>query len=95
MENNAIARKSELPKLKPVEMEGLILKRLASVGQKPVADAINLGLRSLSISTLLQKLNVGDKQNAANEFGRWVNAGGVKLNGLVMRRAAERELFLS
>lgn len=60
-----------------------------------VSFAYNLGLRSLSTSTLLQKLNAGDKQGAANEFGKWVNAGGVKLNGLVKRRAAERELFLS
>ena len=60
-----------------------------------VSFAYNLGIRSLSTSTLLQKLNAGDKQGAANEFGRWVNAGGVKLNGLVTRRAAERELFLS
>ena len=60
-----------------------------------VSFAYNLGLRSLSTSTLLQKLNAGDKQGAANEFGKWVNAGGVRLNGLVRRRAAERELFLS
>ncbi|EMU6896033.1 lysozyme [Serratia bockelmannii] len=60
-----------------------------------VSFTYNLGLRSLSTSTLLQKLNAGDKQGAANEFGRWVNAGGVKLKGLVTRRAAERELFLS
>lgn len=60
-----------------------------------VSFAYNLGLRSLSTSTLLQKLNAGDKQVAANEFGKWVNAGGVKLNGLVKRRVAERELFLS
>jgi len=60
-----------------------------------VSFAYNLGLRSLSTSTLLRKLNAGDKQGAANEFGKWVNAGGVKLAGLVKRRAAERELFLS
>ena len=48
MENNAIARKSELPKLKPVEMESLILNRLASVGQKPVADAISVDESTLS-----------------------------------------------
>ncbi|RZV01059.1 UNVERIFIED_ORG: GH24 family phage-related lysozyme (muramidase) [Serratia quinivorans] len=60
-----------------------------------VSFAYNLGLRSLSTSTLQQKLNAGDKQGAANEFGKWVNAGGVKLKGLVTRRAAERELFLS
>lgn len=55
----------------------------------------NLGLRSLSTSTLLQKLNAGDNQGAAEQFGRWVNAGGVELKGLVKRRSAEREMFLS
>lgn len=31
---------------------------------------------------------------AANEFGRWVYAGGKVLPGLVKRREAERQLFL-
>ncbi|HGM5321634.1 TPA: lysozyme [Serratia marcescens] len=57
--------------------------------------AYNLGLRSLSTSTLLRKLNDGDKQGAADEFDRWVNAGGKRLDGLVTRRAAERRMFLS
>lgn len=60
-----------------------------------VSFAYNLGLRSLSTSTLLQKLNDGDKHGAADQFGRWVNAGGKRLDGLVARRAAEREMFLS
>lgn len=60
-----------------------------------VSFAYNLGLRALSTSTLLRKLNAGDKQGAAVEFGKWVNAGGVRLNGLVKRREAERKLFLS
>lgn len=60
-----------------------------------VSFAYNLGLRSLSTSTLLKKLNAGDKAGAADEFGRWVNAGGKRLDGLVARRAAEREMFLS
>ena len=60
-----------------------------------VIFAYNLGLRSLSTSTILRKLNAGDKQGAADEFGKWVNAGGVRLNGLVKRREAERKLFLS
>jgi len=60
-----------------------------------VSFAYNLGLRSLSTSTLLKKLNAGDKQGAAAEFGKWVNAGGKKMNGLVRRREAERALFLS
>ncbi|MFV9175997.1 lysozyme [Serratia marcescens] len=60
-----------------------------------VSFAYNLGLRSLSTSTLLQKLNAGDTKGAADEFGKWVNAGGKRLDGLVVRRAAEREMFLS
>ncbi|MDI3229237.1 lysozyme [Serratia marcescens] len=60
-----------------------------------VSFAYNLGLRSLSTSTLLQKLNARDTQGAADQFGRWVNAGGKRLDGLVARRAAEREMFLS
>ncbi|WP_414160753.1 lysozyme [Serratia sp. BNK-12] len=60
-----------------------------------VSFAYNLGLRSLSTSTLLRKLNASDKQGASNEFGKWVNAGGIRLNGLVERREAERVLFLS
>ncbi|BAO34833.1 TPA: lysozyme [Serratia marcescens] len=60
-----------------------------------VSFAYNLGLRALENSTLLRRLNAGDRQGAADEFGRWVNAGGVRLDGLVARRAAERALFLS
>jgi GH24 family phage-related lysozyme (muramidase) len=74
-----------------------LVKVIISQGQFDalVSFAYNLGLRSLSTSTLLRKLNAGDKQGAANEFGKWVNAGGVRLNGLVKRREAERKLFLS
>ncbi|HEC9484729.1 TPA: transcriptional regulator [Salmonella enterica subsp. enterica serovar Orientalis] len=45
---NAIARNSEPPKLKPVEMESLILNQLASVGQKPVADATGIDESTIS-----------------------------------------------
>lgn len=60
-----------------------------------VSFAYNLGLRSLSTSTLLKKLNVGDTKGAADEFLKWCRAGGKILNGLVRRRTAERELFIS
>lgn len=55
----------------------------------------NLGRGALLGSTLRKKLNQGDYQGAAEEFDKWVFAGGVKLNGLIVRRAAEKELFLS
>lgn len=60
-----------------------------------VSFTYNLGARSLSTSTLLRKLNVGDYAGAADEFLRWNKAGGKALNGLTRRREAERALFLS
>lgn len=55
----------------------------------------NLGRGKLIGSTLRKKLNQGDYKGAAEEFDKWVFAGGVKLNGLIARRAAERALFES
>jgi GH24 family phage-related lysozyme (muramidase) len=54
-----------------------------------------VGLAALTNSTLLKKLRKGDVAGAADEFPRWNKAGGKVLNGLVKRRAAERELFLA
>ncbi len=60
-----------------------------------VSLAWNIGTRAFSTSTLLQKLNSGDYLGAADQFLRWVNAGGREMPGLVTRRRAERDLFLS
>ncbi|MDB9529195.1 lysozyme [Oscillatoria sp. CS-180] len=60
-----------------------------------VSFAFNLGVGALEGSTLLRKLNAGDYQGAADEFPRWVKAGGQTLPGLVKRRRGERALFLS
>lgn len=54
----------------------------------------NLGAANLESSTLRRLLNAGDYAGAAEQFPRWSKAGGKVLNGLVRRRAAERELFL-
>ena len=59
-----------------------------------VSFCFNLGSGSLECSTLRKKLNRGDYDGAAREFGRWVFAGGKRLRGLVLRRRAEMELFL-
>ncbi|WP_193092408.1 lysozyme [Halomonas colorata] len=55
----------------------------------------NVGEGAFARSTLLRKLNAGDLRGACNELSRWVYAGGRKLNGLVKRRATERELCLA
>ena len=59
-----------------------------------VSFTYNLGEENLRTSTLLRKLNVRDYKGAADQFPRWNKAAGRVLNGLVRRRAAERELFL-
>ena len=57
--------------------------------------AYNVGPGAFRNSTLLRKLNNGDKEGAANEFDKWVYQKGVKLNGLVNRRLREKKLFLT
>lgn len=59
-----------------------------------VSFVFNLGSGNFANSTLLKKLNAGDYAGAANEFDRWVYAGGKVIPGLVERRAKEKALFL-
>ena len=60
-----------------------------------VSFAFNVGLNAFDDSTLLKKLNWGDYEGAADEFKRWIWSDDRILEGLVRRREAERELFLS
>lgn len=59
-----------------------------------VSFTFNLGSGALQRSTLRRMVNRGDFDDAGDEFTRWVYAGGKKLKGLVLRRAAERKLFM-
>lgn len=56
--------------------------------------AFNLGVGALKRSALLRRVNDQDS-GAAEEFGKWIYAGGKVLKGLQRRRAAEMALFLS
>ncbi len=51
--------------------------------------AFNLGEPNLRGSTLRKKVLAGDWEAVPAEFMKWVNAGGRKLRGLVLRREAE------
>lgn len=75
-------------------VERLAPKANANQFSALVSFAFNLGVGALEKSKLLKELNAGRVLNAANEFDRWVYAGGKVLPGLVKRRAAERALFL-
>jgi lysozyme len=58
-----------------------------------VSFTFNLGCRALHHSTLLIKLNAGDRDGASNELLKWDHAAGQVLPGLLARREAEKELF--
>lgn len=60
-----------------------------------VSFVFNVGSTALARSTLLVLLNRHDYLGAAEQFLRWTKAGNVTLAGLVARRKAEYELFLS
>lgn len=55
----------------------------------------NVGQGAFRDSTLLQRLNAGQVRDACDQLSRWVYASGRKLNGLIKRRASERELCLA
>jgi lysozyme len=57
--------------------------------------AFNVGTSAFCGSTLLVKLNAGDHVGACEEISKWIYAQGVRLQGLVNRRAAERSLCLA
>jgi len=80
---------SEVRKLVTVPISQNALVALSSF-------AYNEGLSAFQESTLLKLLNSGTDVNVvADQFDRWVYAGGVKVPGLVNRRNAEKQLFLS
>lgn len=60
-----------------------------------VSLAFNIGGGAFKKSTLVKRLNAGDRAGAANAFLMWNKAGGKTLQGLVNRRKAERLQFLS
>jgi len=55
----------------------------------------NVGHGNFARSTLLKKLNAGDRHGACGELKRWVYAKGRKLAGLVKRRDAEYRLCMT
>jgi lysozyme len=61
-----------------------------------VSFAFNIGIESLAQSTLLKKVKSNHNDTSITvEFGRWVLASGQKINGLVIRRRKEAELYFS
>lgn len=57
-----------------------------------VSLAFNIGADAFARSTLVRRLNAGDRAGAAEAFLMWANAGGKPI--LLGRRKAERKQFL-
>ena len=60
-----------------------------------VSLAYNIGPNAYAKSTVLRELNAGNYDKAAAAFQMWNKAGGEVVKGLVRRREAERQLFLT
>ncbi|MCH4540216.1 lysozyme [Ochrobactrum sp. A-1] len=64
-----------------------------------VSFAFNVGAGAFKSSTLLKRLNAGDRQAAADQFLVWnkitINGKKQALKGLTIRREAERKQFLT
>jgi len=67
-----------------------------TVGQEAAftSGTFNAGARLVCGSTLQRLANAGDMTGACAQLSRWVYARGVKLNGLVKRRAAEKAMCM-
>ena len=59
-----------------------------------VSLSYNIGSGAFKNSTLLKKLNIGDYKGAAEQFLVWNKVNSKKVQGLVNRREAERNLFI-
>lgn len=58
-----------------------------------VSFVFNVGGGALQRSTLRKKINRREYTDAANEFPKWIIAGGKRSKGLLRRRMAEAELY--
>lgn len=60
-----------------------------------VSLCFNIGGHAFTNSTVVKKINAGDKAGAADHFLDWSKAGGKTLQGLVNRRKSERMQFIT
>ncbi len=60
-----------------------------------VSFIFNIGSGAFQRSTIRKKINREEIYDASEEFLKWIKSGGLLINGLILRRKKERELFLS
>lgn len=59
-----------------------------------VSFVYNVGIGNFRASTMLRLINNKEYEAASNEFPKWRLAGGQIMQGLVIRRENERQLFI-
>lgn len=60
-----------------------------------VSFRFNLGRKALASSTLLRKLNAGDRKGSCYEYPKWKYANKMVMEGLVVRRTKEEAMCLT
>ena len=82
------------------ELQRFVREVAAAIGEAPTTqgqfDALisfHYNTGAIRKATLTRLHKAGDHAGAAVEFGKWVNAGGKRLAGLVRRRAEEAKLY--
>lgn len=60
-----------------------------------ISFTYNMGVTAFKQSTLLKKLNAGDRKGACDELRRWIYADGKVWKGLIERREIERAMCLA
>lgn len=71
----------------------LVKVSLSTAERAALIDFVfNVGEGNFARSTMLRKINAGDRVGACNEYKRWVYAGGRRYQGLANRREAEEWL---
>lgn len=79
-----------------LQVDGLSLITLTDNQRCALISLVyNIGCGRFQVSTLLKKLNNRDLSGASDEFLVWDKINGKPCDGLLRRRKAERELFLS
>lgn len=59
-----------------------------------ISFSYNVGASAFCRSTAVKKLNAGDYEGACREMDKWIYVKGRRIQGLVNRRAMERDLCL-
>jgi lysozyme len=86
--------KREIAKFETAVMKSVTVEMNQNEFDAMVSLAYNIGASAFNRSTVLKRLNKGDRAGAAQAFEFWNKGGGRVLNGLVSRRKREAALFL-